>query len=192
MGLINYIKTVWQAGKSGNTMFTPERFNNIENGIEQATNELNDKETRIKAAEDGIVDIILDLQDKESTIQAIEDTMIDVALDLEEHDCTITELQGDVVEIKRILTNLITKITCVSEVTIPANSFISAKIKPSVPIGYTLLCPFGYALNSLSVVVYNFFIDNSTSEIIIGIRNTSSSSITITANLYALCISATD
>lgn len=38
---INYQKTVWKAGREGGTAFTPERLNNIENGIEAVTDGLN-------------------------------------------------------------------------------------------------------------------------------------------------------
>jgi len=61
MGLINYVKTVWQAGKSGNTGFSPERFNNIEDGIEQATNELNAKEDRVVKIEKAVAALNSDL-----------------------------------------------------------------------------------------------------------------------------------
>lgn len=39
--ILNYIKTVWRAGREGGTAWTPSRLNNIENGIEQATNQIN-------------------------------------------------------------------------------------------------------------------------------------------------------
>lgn len=38
---INYNKTEWKAGKEGGTAWTPDRLNNIENGIEQTTNAVN-------------------------------------------------------------------------------------------------------------------------------------------------------
>lgn len=41
MGLISYVKTVWKAGKEGNTPLSPENLNNIENGIETAVTQIN-------------------------------------------------------------------------------------------------------------------------------------------------------
>ena len=61
MGLISYVKTIWKAGKSGGTPITPDSLNNIEDGIEQATNELNDKETRIADLETDVSQINSDL-----------------------------------------------------------------------------------------------------------------------------------
>lgn len=39
--ILSYIKTVWKAGREGGTAWTPDRLNNIEGGIEQATNQIN-------------------------------------------------------------------------------------------------------------------------------------------------------
>ena len=39
--ILSYIKTIWKAGREGGTAWTPDRLNNIEGGIEQATNQIN-------------------------------------------------------------------------------------------------------------------------------------------------------
>ena len=42
----------------------------------------------------------------------------------------------------------------------------------------------GYALNNLNVTVYNFYLDHSTMEAVIGLKNTSSSSQDIVVKVY--------
>lgn len=39
--VLEYIKTIWKAGRAGGTAWTPDRLNNIEGGIEQATKQIN-------------------------------------------------------------------------------------------------------------------------------------------------------
>lgn len=46
--ILSYIKTIWKAGREGGTAWTPERLNNIESGIEQATNQINTNSENIE------------------------------------------------------------------------------------------------------------------------------------------------
>lgn len=91
MGLISYVKTIWRAGKSGGTPFTPERFNNMEDGIEQATNELNNKETRITDLETSVSQANSDIATEKSERKAeidIERKRIDNIIALPEGSTT--------------------------------------------------------------------------------------------------------
>lgn len=140
MGLINYVKTTWKAGKSGGTGFTPERFNNIEDGIEQATNELNNKETRITDLETGVSQANSDIASEKSERKAeidVERKRIDNIIALPEGSTTadaeltdirigangttyesagesvrgqISELKGDLIELENGLNEKVTNI----------------------------------------------------------------------------------
>lgn len=41
MSILSYVKTIWKAGTEGGTPISPANLNNIENGIEQATEQIN-------------------------------------------------------------------------------------------------------------------------------------------------------
>lgn len=70
--------------------------------------------------------------------------------------------------------------------TISANGYSSIRIPMNVEDGYTVSFAVGYALNNLNVSVYNFYYDHDNKETVIGVKNTSSSSITI--NAIARCL----
>lgn len=53
---------------------------------------------------------------------------------------------------------------------------------------YSTLCPIGFALNSLYVQVYNYYQDLGNARLVIGVKNTSSSSITVNAIAYFLMV----
>lgn len=42
MSVLSYVKTIWKSGRGGGTPISPENLNNIENGIEQVTNKINE------------------------------------------------------------------------------------------------------------------------------------------------------
>ena len=65
-------------------------------------------------------------------------------------------------------------------VTIQANSYITVNMPMEVEEGYTPSFLTGYALNNLNVVLYNFYLDTNTMNAVLGIKNTSSSTQTVT------------
>ena len=90
-------------------------------------------------------------------------------------------------EMNSNLSNLFKQTITVQEnVTINANDIKTIYMTPIVPTGYRYLCPIGYALNNRYVAIYNY--TPGENQVMFGIRNIHSSAITITINLYALCI----
>lgn len=62
--ILSYIKTIWKAGREGGTAWTPERLNNIESGIEQATNQINTNSENIE-------NIITDINDINNNLKEL-------------------------------------------------------------------------------------------------------------------------
>lgn len=75
---------------------------------------------------------------------------------------------------------MLRKVKGSTTVTISA-SYSSIRIPMTVEDGYTISFPTGYALNSTNVAVYNYYYDESTHEVVLGVINTSTSTLTITA-----------
>lgn len=65
---ITYNRTNWRAGKEGGTAWTPERLNNIENGIEQATNQINQNSSDIENINTNINEINTDIGEINSNL----------------------------------------------------------------------------------------------------------------------------
>lgn len=69
-------------------------------------------------------------------------------------------------------------------VNVTANGYLSVRIPTNVEEGYTMSFLTGYALNNLNVMVYNFYLDHSTKEAVIGLKNISSSAQDIAVKVY--------
>lgn len=69
---LNYEKTNWKAGKQGGTSWTPERLNNIENGIEAVTNEVNNHSTVLEGVDSSLELHDANIKANAKDIQALE------------------------------------------------------------------------------------------------------------------------
>lgn len=65
---INYNKTEWKAGKEGGTAWTPDRLNNIENGIEQTTNAVNQLNNDVVSINSNLSSLQSEVTKKRKTI----------------------------------------------------------------------------------------------------------------------------
>ena len=66
--ILSYIKTIWKAGKEGGTAWTPDRLNNIEGGIEQATNQINQNSQDIETLNSNLTNINSRLTEKQNVL----------------------------------------------------------------------------------------------------------------------------
>ena len=74
--ILNYVKTLWKAGREGGTAWTPERLNNIEDGIEQATNQINTNSENIEQATNQINQINENIENIITDINQINNNLI--------------------------------------------------------------------------------------------------------------------
>jgi len=91
--------------------------------------------------------------------------------------------------IKNILTDAFKLCTTsISGQSITASGYKSFRFTPSAPDGYKIGWFCGYATNSLSVNVYNAYLDYSTNEVVLGLKNTTTSALSnLTLHVYCIC-----
>lgn len=96
------------------------------------------------------------------------------------------DLINKVDELNTKLGSILKVVSASTSVTISGSSYKGVDVTLTIPSGYTLICPAGYALNNLYVKVYNYYKYSST-QVTVSMKNDSTSSQTITVYAYGLC-----
>lgn len=91
MKLLSYVKTVWKAGREGGTAWTPERLNNIEDGIEQATNQINTNSEDIESINTDIDTINTNIEEINTDISEINSNLSHVGMII--HSTTLDTME---------------------------------------------------------------------------------------------------
>ena len=183
--ILNYVKTLWKAGREGGTAWTPERLNNIEDGIEQATNQINENS---KDIETNTANIVSNINSIQKDIENLKTNKANTE-DIQRQYLPLTG--GTITDDLRVQGNMITAlwkglggrglidvITVTISGTIKASSTGQLSGTFKIPNKYSSVGIISYNLTTYSLFPVTMQVSGDT--VTVAVRNVTSSSVSVT------------